>query len=660
MSASADASPDEALVGGLYAVDPARPLPVADGAAAFAASRPGQPGAFMALEVPPGMAPRAAALRALPESPLPGLISPLAHGPATLPGRKPALYVICPSLPGPSLLAERPLWPARELITDVLRPAAAVLARLAARGLTHRAIRPGNLFRAGPGEPSVLGPAWAGPPASRQPPLYEPPYVAICPPSARGEGAIADDVYALGVTLLVLALGHEPMADLDAAEIVRRKLAFGSLAAILGENRLPPGIGDLARALLAEDPAHRPSPAALAEAGAGRIGLGVGRTLRRASEPLILGAEEAFVPRALAAAIGASPQHGVHLLRLGAVDKWLRRSFGDTALAHRIEDAVQQHGREAPEDETRADAFLAMRAAAILDPLAPLCWRGIWLWPDGLGPLLAEGKSLPALADLVDSEAISAWAACRPGRIDQALALRQARQNRMLLRTRGWAGGTARLAHALAPMLPCRSPLLGGRLVAELRRLLPALDAPTLDAAAAAAGGDEARLPIDAEIAAFILAHAGTALEPELAALPGLPSTAGLAVLRVFARLQEALGAGPLPRLASRLNACLAPSLAAWKERRRRAALEERLAALAGEGDLAAMLRLLEDPSARDLDAQGLKQADAAVRRIDAELAAIAAGAEARAETARRLGQEIAAGIGLVAVAATLSVLALG
>ena len=651
MSASADASPDEALVGGLYAVDPARPLPVADGAAAFAASRPGQPGAFMALEVPSGMAPRAAALRALLDSPLPGLISPLAHGPATLPGRKPALYVICPSLPGPSLAADRPLWPARELITDVLRPAAAVLARLAARGLTHRAIRPTNLFRAGPGEPAVLGPAWAGPPASRQPPLYEPPYVAICPPAARGEGAIADDVYGLGVTLLVLALGQEPMADLDAAEIVRRKLAFGSLAAILGDDRLPPGIGDLAHAMLAEDPAHRPSPAALAEAGAGRIGIGVGRTPRRASEPLILGAEEALEPRALAAAVGGSPQHGVRLLRLGAVDKWLRRSFGDTALAHRIEDAVQQHGREALEDEARADAFLVMRAAAILDPLAPLCWRGVWLWPDGLGPLLAEGKSLPGLADLVDSEAISAWAACRPGRIDQALALRQARQNRMLLRTRGWAGGTARLAHALAPMLPCRSPLLGGRLVADLRHLLPALDS---------AEKDETRLPLDPEIAAFILAHAGTALEPELAALPGPPSTAALAVLRVFARLQEPLRAGPLPRLASWLNACLAPSLAAWKERRRRAALEERLAALAAEGDLAAMLRLLEDPSARALDAQGLKQADEAVRRIDAALAAIAAGAEARAETARRLGQEIAAGIGLVAVAATLSVLALG
>ncbi len=660
MSTTADASREPGLLAGLYAIDPAERLPVTDGAAAFRASRASDPGAFMAIEVPARMAPRAASLRALLGAPVPGLLGPLAHGAVAPPGRDsagrdPAWFVICAAPPGPSLAAERSQMTARELVVDVLRPAASVLARLAERGLTHRGIRPDNLFRARPGEPVVLGPAWAAPPASRQSALHEPPYVGICPPSGRGEGTIADDVYALGVALLVLALGREPLAALDAAAIVQRKLAFGSFAAILGEDRLPPTIGDLARAMLAEDPAHRPPPSLLAEAAFGRIGTSAVRPPRRASEPLVLGAEEVLEPRSLARLLGAMPQQGVRLLRLGAIDRWLRRSLGDIAVAHRIEEAVTLHEREALEDEARAESFLTMRAVAILDPLAPLCWRGEWLWPDGLGPLLAEGNALPALADLVETEAVASWAACRSGRADAMLAQRQARHHRMLLRYPGWAGGLARLTHGLNPMLPCRSPLVGGRKLIDIRSLLPALDA-----AAAERTETEAPLPMDAETAAFILVHTGANLEAELASVAHGPEAPVLTVLRVLARLQESLRPGPLPGLARVLGGRLASALSAWRERRRRAALHERLAVLIAQGDLVAMLGVLEDPEGRAADAEGMRRAALAVQRIDAELAAIAAAGPARAETARRLGQEIAAGIGLVAVAGTLAVLALG
>ena len=89
----------------------------------------------------------------------------------------------------------------------MLRPAAHVLEHLQGRGITHRGIRLDNVFQSAPGQPVVLGAAWAAPPAMAQPALFEPPYSAMCLPAGRGDGSIADDVYALGVLLLCLALG---------------------------------------------------------------------------------------------------------------------------------------------------------------------------------------------------------------------------------------------------------------------------------------------------------------------------------------------------------------------------------------------------------------------------------------------------------------------
>jgi eukaryotic-like serine/threonine-protein kinase len=654
---SSEPLPAEGLVAGLYAIDPARPMHCFGGAAVFAARRADGAGEFVAIEVAAGMPPRANALEDVLHAPLPGVIAPLAHGAAQPEGRKPAYFVICPAPPGPSLAAHRRSWSEAALIGEVLRPAAAVLERLATRALTHRSIRPDNLFQGAAGEPVVVGPAWAAPPASQQPALFEPPYVAICHVAGRGEGTIADDVYALGVVLAVLALGREPMAGLDPEAIVRQKLALGSYAAIVGEERLPGALADIVRTMLAEDPAHRPSPAVLLDIAPGRtLRSTAERAARRAAQPLVVGTEEVFDTRALACAINAAPQQGVRLLRLGVVDRWLRRSLGDSALAHRLEEVVQRRVLETSDGETQADAFLLMRATALLDPLAPLFWRGIALWPDGLGPLLTEAGSLPLFAELVDSEAIAAWAACRPARADPAALGLEARQHRGLLRRRGWAGGLPRLCYALNPLLACRSPLMVERVAVGLAPLLAALDS------AAARPGNRVSPPIDAEIAAFILTRAEVDLEREVARLPARAETAGmaLAALRVFARLQGLVRLGPLPGLARWLGEQAAPTLGVWKERSRRSALQERLAGLAEQGELAAMLAAIDDPQGRALDALGVRQAEATVRRIDAELAAILAGAATRAETARRLGQEIAAGIGLAAVAVTLVFLAFG
>ncbi len=577
---------DPRLIAGRYTVDPTRPLAGAGGGLpAFAVADRHGLSALMAVRVARTMPARAQVLRALAGM-TEGTLVPLAHGvgPAGGAGEE-AYYVICPAPPGPAVGAAPRAWSEAELLECLLRPVARVLERLEARGVTHRAIRPDNVFQSAPGQKVILGQGWAAPPAALQPALFEPPYSAMCLPCGRGEGSIADDVYALGVLMVVLALGLTPLATLDTAGVIRRKLELGSFAALAGETRLPSAVADLARGMLAEDPEHRPAPSLLLNPAAARARRLAAPLRKRPASPVRVGAWSAWDTRALAHAIAAHPDSGVAALRGGAIDAWLRRDLGETALAAKIEEAVRV--RPAGEFAQRADTLLLLRAVALLDPLAPLCWRGLALWPDGLGPALAaadrqEGTASEALREIIAAEIVIHWMTVR-GRGDITRAITETRQRRAILR----AGvGRRRLVYALNPLLACDSKLLGGHVVVHAKDLVPALDkqADRLEPGA--------RL-MDLDIAAFIAARSEQKVHAELAVLAlgekgAMTAEAARTGLQLFAALQQ--GGVPFPALARRLVAAPDVLLAGWQSTVKRRELAARLAKLAEAGELAPIL----------------------------------------------------------------------
>ncbi|MGC8469085.1 MAG: hypothetical protein ACP5NI_04170, partial [Acetobacteraceae bacterium] len=133
-----------------------------------------------------------------------------------------------------------------------------------------------------------------------------------------------------------------------------------------------------------------------------------------------------------------------------------------------------------------------------------------------------------------------------------------------------------------------------------------------------------------------------------------------LAQMRLLARIQQITRAGPLPRLAAWLAEGASLSLSLWHHRGRRERLATRLREIAERGELLPMVVLLDDAAAREEDRAGSERAQAAIAAIDAELAAIAGGQARRAAQARRMGQDLAAAVGLLLSAGVLAALVVG
>ena len=669
------------LIGGHYRVDADNPLPEAGGGLpAFAATdtRGAERGTLMALRVGRPAPARARALQ-IPLAGIENLLLPLAHGLGSPIEGQDAYHIVCQAPPGPPVSASPRPWPETALIERVLRPIAAILEDLHARGLTHRAIRPNNVFLAPSNRPVTLGAAWAAPPAMHQPAVCEPPYAALCHPAARGEGHAADDVYALGVLLVTLALGRAPLEGLDPVAIAHRKLELGDFAAITGGERLPPLLTDIVRGMLADDPGHRPQPMLLRDPASARGRRVVARPPPRAARPFLLGPLPVWNNRTLALAMALAPSEAVSAIQTGTMMYWLRRGLGDALLAVKLEEMLRQHIRDSgtgPREEREdANAMLAMRAIAAADGLMPLCWRGFALFPDGLGAALAlaagtgadmdtgtgTGTGADTGADLTDTlqtliltEATATWSLMREEHVQGTTARVEARQRRAIAQIQGPAGGLPRLTYTLNPLLPCASPLLAGRWVAAMSDLAPALDAIV----AASPGID----PLEPHVAAFIAARSERWLEQEVKGIAPAadPARQTLNALRLLSALQHRFHPAPLPGLTAWIAARAAPLTGRWRNRERRAAVEERLRVLAAAGFLPPLLALLDDPADQAADAAGLRAAHADLVRLDAELRALAEGAAPRAALAARLGQEIAAGLGLAVIAATLLFTALG
>lgn len=653
-------SPDGASLGGQYSLSPKNVVPAFSGKAVMAveaSDRRATAEPIVALICSGDAVPRVEAMAALRGLSKPGILALRDFGPVDWPDGRQRLAAIYTAPRGGRLTLTSPM-PPWQVIDAFLRPAAEALVEIHGRAVTHRAIRPDNLFIREPGMPGLaLGPCVAAPPGFDQPEIYETLETAPADPSGRGDGTVRHDLFALGMTAMALLLGREPGAGIDRDELMIRRIELGSLAAVIDPKAVPPEIADPIIGLLTDVSSERWSLKDLNTwLKGGRVDPPRIRPVPLAVKPFTIAGRQVRCARSLAYMIGRAGGEAAKHLRGEDIRRWLRDDAGDTAAALILDQALSERDPEGGGFDS--DVLLATRAVSALDPLGPVRYCGLGVDPYGLGPFLFDAsrnrEKTEIAVSLVDQGLVQKLLDRRP--TDRRRATRQAinfeRLRRWITSPQPWEG-LERCLYDLNPFLPCLSPLTGGTWVTTGRGLVAILDTTAQSRA-------DAEIKIDATAAAFLAARLDADGYTLLALMTpqAVEEDVLLDAIRLFADEQAQLGGVPLPGIArwcGKLAQRIAESI---HHRPTRQELLDKIAAAIPDGNISSVYKALAIDGLKDGDNRGFDGAKTSWERLESEVWSIEREAERQRLHAWRRGRDnvpLASGAGsMFAFLATL------
>jgi hypothetical protein len=532
-----------------------------------------------------------------------------------------------------------------------LSPMASALMEFQRTGIVHGSIQPANIFwRDGSTAPPQLCECLSAPAGISQPVLFETIERAMSQPVGRGPGSHPDDCYALGVTLVLLMLGQNPLKGMNDQAILQAKLEHGSFNVLVGSHRLPTTHLELLRGLLTDDPKQRMTATEIEQWLTGRRFMPTSSdTARRANRHFTLGGKEYWQVRTLSAALAAHINEAVQLIEDNTLGKWLTRSLGDEERAKNVDEAIRltKEGGKAGHYEDQ----LVARVCIALDPAAPIRYRSAAVLPDGVAPLLAEAmlqdRDMQVPSEIIANQFATFWLylqkELKPELVPQVQLLERMC---VFLEKTGFGNGVERVAYELNPSLPCLSPMLRMQYVLTVKRVLPALEH-----VATLAG--RPKEPMDRHLAAFLVVRDKKS-EILFSAMssPEGSLRRGMALLTLFSEMQCRYGPDQLPALAAWLIPAIEPGIRRFLSKPYQEKVRRQVKEAVNAGNLSLLLQLVDDPKCVDRDEQDFLTARQMYRDIQEEIADIEANLKHRNGIVQTIGRPIA-----VTIASFLSIL---
>ena len=642
-----------------YEIDPAQPLPDLGhaGADAFVARRIDTAGVtkLFALVASSGLPARTDILPAMRAIEHFSVMNLIGHGIAYWPPDGVERLMLIYERPGERLVAslQSVVEPMREdeVIRMLVQPVADGLEELKRLRIVHGAINPMNLYRAAQGgKTAVIGDGLTAPTGFMQPAAFEPIGRAMAEPAGRGIATQADDLYALGASIIFLLLGRWPGGDVDDRTLTAEKIASGSFEALVGDSNLPQYITEPVRGLLIDNPEERWTLDDLqAWLGGQRQSPRRAEVVGRMQRPVKFKDRDYTNIRLLAAAMAADTAAADAFIENGGLEAALVRAVDDDDLFRRIEEAKRTAtlGRTGSLGERRV-----ARVLMVLDPQAPIRYRGRAMMPEGIGSALAgaqaSGHGMQEIAEIIAAQLPIAWIGFQESRDESVLPL--VRQFDMLS---GFVGesvlgyGVERCIYDLDASTPCAGPFAEGRLILDATALLFAMEA-------VAGRADRPKEPIDRHVAAFLMSRHARLIHASISILSGdaTPEQRCGALVDLYDVIQRRTSIKRLPKLCQWLAGLAETTITRYHSRSLRNRLKLELKSVWKSGRVHDLKPLIANAGMSERDDGGFRAATAAHAQAKRKIAACRRELERKGEIAGAKGRQAAA-----IVASLLSVL---
>jgi len=529
----------------------------------------------------------------------------------------------------------------------VIQPIVEGLRHIKTLNTAHRALRPDNLFFLDEDmQEIVLGDCVTAPEGFDQPLMYEPLERALANPAGRGVGSTTDDMYALGASLVVLTVGGNPIERMKGEDLLFRRTNLGSYAAVCGNARIPMSLLEPLRGLLSDIANERWG---LDEISNWLNGLKQTpqqkKPARKGETPLRFGGRDHTNVRTLAHAFNRQIPEAVKALKDETFHAWLKRSAGEGDLSDTLKGYVDTANFH-KEDHQGTDEYLVARCCAAMDPNGPIRFKGVSVYLDGFGPMLAmeiiRNGNVQILTEIINREIYQFWISDRSSFLDSIEIGQQYAQMKAWLSSKEAGQGLERCLYELNAGLACQSPHIIEEGIIFIEDLLPALDR-------AANHADAHTKPVDRHVAAFIAARFNEDILPHLRAFAApKEGTAVIGMLSLLAFLQWKLKSDPVYGLTSWVGGLLGPAINAYHSRTTRRELEKEIPRLVRRGSLPDMFDLIDNAEKRAEDQDGYAEAVEEYSACANEIMDIEGSGNELQEKAERTGQRTAATISII------------
>jgi eukaryotic-like serine/threonine-protein kinase len=478
-----------------------------------------------------------------------------------------------------------------EVMKRLIIPVAAALYKLDALGINHGGIHPRNIFISPAGV--VLGECITEPAGASQPLLYEPIEHLQAMPQARGNGAIASDMYALAMLALDAVGELATRKHLTRGQLVSLLISKGAYHCFVNEGIFSGQIIDFFRATLIENADERwGTEQLLLCAGGKRYNLIPPAMPRDSNRAYHFDGGDYATLRALSQAFSVDAEKAFSALRDVKLMKWLETMPYRTETKAAMEKICSRARRLSATNSQLHE--LVARACSALDTQSPMRYKDISAQPDHFSLLMlhaimtGDAPLIATFQELLTADMVVFWRDLHPTHFSRLGW--DAEVVRMVVKHHSLGFGAERLMYEMNPSLPCMSSAYLPYYAMNAKTVLLILDSD-------AATGKEPPL-YDKHLMAFIAARAGIRKEVKIAEFkdyPELYNSKPLQSLVILARAQEKTRTIPLHGLTGHAAMHIIEMIELFHSRDIRASLSRDLQTVLPKGNLAYLLRVLHN-----------------------------------------------------------------